>query len=149
VLEHWFEGVIRLPTSGEVAHASTALEMSLMGISVSLAALSAILAYNFYVVAPEKPARLVSHFKGLYNLVYNKYFVDEFYFGKVINPLVRASKELWASVDVNFIDKATYKLSDLVRGLGSAMRTLQNGNMQQYALYIAMGVAATIFLILR
>ena len=92
---------------------------------------------------------IASKISGVYNLVYNKYFVDEFYFGYIINPLLDASRGLWAYVDVNFIDKATYLAGDLVKGAGQTMRTLQNGNMQQYALYIAMGVAATIFLILR
>lgn len=146
-LEHWFEGTIRVVESGQ--HHGVAIEMALMGVSVSLAALSAIVAYNFYVVSPEKPARLAAKCKCLYELVYNKYFVDEFYFARIINPLVDASRGLWAYVDVNFIDKATYVVADAVRGLGSTARTLQNGNMQQYALYIAMGVAATIFLILR
>jgi NADH-quinone oxidoreductase subunit L len=120
-----------------------------MGISVSLAAISAIVAYRFYVVNPELPGKFVSRIQGVYRLVYNKYFVDEFYFGRIINPIVNASRGLWAYVDVNFIDKTTYVVSDVVRGVGSAARTLQNGNLQQYALYIAMGVAATIFLILR
>jgi NADH-quinone oxidoreductase subunit L len=95
------------------------------------------------------PQRLASRFRGTYELVANKYFVDEFYFGKIINPLVDASKALWAYVDVNFIDRATYVATDVVRGVGSTVRTLQNGNMQQYALYIAIGVAATVFIILR
>ncbi len=120
-----------------------------MGISVSIAALSALLAYKFYVLSPEKPARFVKRIQGLYELVHNKYFVDEFYAAKIIEPTVRASRGLWAYVDVNFIDRTTYVISDAVRGLGAAARTMQNGNMQQYALYIAMGVAATIFMILR
>ncbi len=147
-LEHWFEGVIVTPEVAE-GGAKTALELSLMGVSVSVAGVAALLAYSFYVVSPGRPAAFVSNIRWFYNLVYNKYFVDEFYVAKIIDPIVGASKALWAYVDVGFIDKATYVLADLVKGLGSMMRTLQNGNMQQYALYIAMGVAATIFLILR
>jgi NADH-quinone oxidoreductase subunit L len=148
-LEHWFEGVIMEPTQITELHHSAASEWALMGVSVSLAAIFALIAYNFYIVSPDRPTRFTSHIKGFYKLVANKYFVDEFYFGSIINPLVRMSQGLWAYVDVNFIDKTTYLISDAVKGLGSAARTMQNGNMQQYALYIAMGVAATIFLILR
>jgi NADH-quinone oxidoreductase subunit L len=147
-LEHWFEGVI-LPPSG-MEHGSPVVEMSLMGISTSLAALSALLAYYFYVVKPELPGQFAAKMKGLYEVVYNKYFVDEIYFAKIINPLVEASRALWAYVDVNFIDKATYVVADVVRGAGSAARTFQSGNLQQYALYIAIGVAAVIsFLVFR
>lgn len=151
-LETWFEGVILDPSA--IAHTaeslhSTATEWALMGVSVSLAAIAALLAYNFYIVSPERPAQLAARFKGFYKLIANKYFVDEFYFARIINPIVDISRALWAYVDVNFIDRITALFADVVMGLGSGARSLQNGNMQQYALYIAMGVAATIFLILR
>lgn len=146
-LEHWFHGSIMEPRGGQ--HFPEHKEWALMGISVSLAAISALVAYKFYVRSPEIPARVTGRIRGLYDLVYNKYFVDEFYFARIINPLVDASRGLWAYVDVNFIDKTTYVVSDVVRGMGSAARTLQNGNLQQYALYIALGVAATMFLVLR
>ncbi len=146
-LEHWFHGVISEPRGA--VHGSAIQEVALMGISVSLAALSALLAFNFYVTAPDRPARFTARIRGLYELVANKYFVDEIYFSRIIDPIVHASRGLWAYVDVNFIDKSTYVVSDVVRGMGSAARTLQNGNLQQYALYIALGVAATMYLILR
>ena len=56
-----------------------------MGVSVSVAALSAVFAYYCYILKPERPAQMVSRMRGLYELVYNKYFVDEFYF-HFINP---------------------------------------------------------------
>jgi len=148
-LERWFEGVIREPSAfGEPIHSHT-LEWSAMGISLSLAVIMATLAYTFYVSNPSLPGRLTQKFHGLYRLIYNKYFVDEFYFGSLINPLVDASKGLWAYVDVNFIDRTTYVIGDVVRGVGSTAKSIQNGNMQQYAMYIALGLAVTMFLILR
>ncbi|HVK60860.1 MAG TPA: NADH-quinone oxidoreductase subunit L, partial [Bdellovibrionales bacterium] len=146
-LEHWFEGSILSP-AGE-AHGSATAEWALMGISVSLAALSALLAFNFYVQNPERPVRLAERFSCTHRWILNKFFVDEFYFGRIINPLINISRNLWVYVDVNFIDKTTYVVSDVVRGVGSAAKTFQTGNLQQYALYIAMAVAATMFLILR
>lgn len=148
-LDQWFEGSILRPAAAEGQHFSLTVELALMGVSVSLAALSAFIAYNFYVVNTNRPALVASKMKGLYELIYNKYFVDEFYFAKIINPLVGASKALWSYVDVGFIDKATYVVSDLVKGAGSAARTFQSGNMQQYAMYIAVGVAAVLWLIFQ
>lgn len=146
-LDHWFEGSILVPQAA--AHASSATELALMGVSVSLAAISAIVAYNFYVSSPELPGKVAGSLGGLYRLVYNKYFVDEFYFDAIINPVVNGSRALWAYVDTNFIDRATYFVSDVVRGIGSAARTLQSGNMQQYALYIAMGAAGTLLVLFQ
>jgi NADH-quinone oxidoreductase subunit L len=143
--EHWFEHSIKVPTMG---HADPSLELGLMGLSVALAAISAFVAYHFYVQAPEKPKKLAQSFKGLHNLVANKYFVDEFYFATIINPLVKLSKDLWYYVDVNVIDKATYVVGDVVKGAGALVRGLQNGNIQQYAMYIAIGVVLTLSFIL-
>lgn len=128
----------------ETGHGSAALEWGLMTLSVGIAALSAFLAYDFYVRNPGRSAEVTGKIGGVYRLVSNKYFVDEFYFGRIIQPLVDLSKGLWAYIDVNFIDKITYWASDLVRETGRALRSLQNGNLQQYALYIVLGLVATI-----
>lgn len=138
-LEHWLAGSIAVPASQ--GHDSVVMEWILMGISVSIAGLAALLAFSFYVVEPKRPQRLAAALPRLHRLVYNKYFVDEFYFARIINPLVNASRALWAFVDVNFIDRGTYILGDFVRGMGSTARTLQTGNMQQYALYISIAIA--------
>lgn len=147
VWEHWLQPLIKVP---QMEHAEASVEWTLMGVSVTLASLSAFVAYHFYVQSPEKPARLAEKMKGLYELIYNKYFVDEVYFGFIINPLVNLSKNIWYYVDVNLIDKSTYIVADVVRGGGSLVRSLQNGNIQQYAMYIALGIVVTLsFILLR
>jgi NADH-quinone oxidoreductase subunit L len=147
IWEQWFEHSIR---SVQIPHADANTEWMLMGISVGLASLSAFLAYHFYVQAPEKPAVLAAKLKGLHKLIYNKYFIDELYFGGIINPLVRLSKQIWFYIDVKFIDRATYVAADLVRGGGFMVRGLQNGNIQQYALYISLGLVLTLsFIFMR
>ncbi|MBK7889665.1 MAG: NADH-quinone oxidoreductase subunit L [Bdellovibrionales bacterium] len=137
-LEHWLHGFIAVP-AGET-HGSAVMEWILMGLSVSIAGLSAITAYFFYVKEPSVVERVKNRMGRLHTLVYNKYFVDEIYFAKIIDPIVNGSKALWAFVDVNFIDRATFVAGDLVKGIGSTARTLQSGNLQQYALFIALGV---------
>ncbi len=145
VWEHWFHHSIKVP---HMEHADASLEFTLMGVSVALATVSALVAYHFYVQAPEKPKKIAENFKAIHTVIYNKYFVDEAYFGFVINPLVSLSKNIWYYIDVNFIDKTTYVVADLVKGGGSMVRSLQNGNIQQYAMYIAIGVVFTLSFIL-
>ena len=119
-----------------------------MGISVALAGISAFVAASFYIKHPERPKAIAQKLGKAYELVYNKYFVDEAYFAWIINPLVNLSKGIWYYIDVNFIDKTTYVVSDLVRGGGELVRGTQNGNIQQYAMYIGLGVVATITFVL-
>ncbi len=141
ILEHW---LAPLMAKVELAHSSAVIEWALMGVSVSLAGLAAWFAYDFYIVHPERPKAFVARFPRLHNLVENKYRVDEFYQARIIDPLVETSKGLWAYVDVNFVDKTTYWAADLVKSAAAGLRSMQNGNVQQYGMYIAIGLVATI-----
>ena len=148
IWEHWLHPLIHeVPNMG---HMEASTEWALMGTSVGLALISAFVAYTFYVKKPEAPKKFAESIKPVYNLVYNKYFVDEAYFGGIINPLVNGSKNLWYYIDVNFIDKCTYWIGDLMKGMGSLARSLQTGNLQQYAMYIGIGVVVVLsFVIMR
>lgn len=141
LLEKWFHGQIAVVESINPSHV---MELALMGISVGLAGISAWLAFDFYTKSPEKPAKVAAQLGATYRLVYNKYYVDEFYSSRIIQPIVNGSRALWAYVDVNFVDRLTYTVADLVQGFGTALRSLQNGNLQQYAMYISIGLAAII-----
>ena len=138
LLEGWLSPALaKLPHE---IHGTALLEWSLMGISVGLAGLSAWFAYDSYIKKPDRPKTITARIKPVYELVNGKYWVDEFYFGRIINPLVDISKGLWAYIDVNFIDKATYSVSDLVKSAGNGIRAMQNGNLQHYALMVALGL---------
>ena len=137
VLEHWLEPVLNSVT---LSNFPTFLEWSFMGLSVSLVTTCAIIAYYFYIQAPDQPKIIAKKIEPLYDLVYNKYRVDEVYFAKIVNPLIDMSKGLWFYIDVNLIDRATYVLSDFIKSCGGGLRSLQNGNMQQYAMYIILGL---------
>jgi NADH-quinone oxidoreductase subunit L len=143
--EHWLKPVLSLP---ELAPADATIEWTLMGISVGLATISVFVAYHFYVQAPEKPKKIAETFKGLHELIYNKYFVDEAYFAGIINPLIKFSQDLWLYFDVNVVDRTTYLVADLVKGGGSFVRGVQNGNIQTYAMYIGLGIVITLSFIL-
>jgi len=145
-LEHWLEPVVKaLPASG---HDMASTEWTLMGLSVGLAAISAFTAYYFYIIKPGTADRFAKSMGPVYTLVRDKYLVDEFYFGSIINPLVQFSKSLWFYIDVNFIDKATHVVSDFAKGGGQFVRSLQNGNMQQYAMYIGVCVVVVLSFVL-
>lgn len=143
--ETWFERKLMVvPGLGE---ASAFEESLLMLISIAVAGAAATLAYIFYIKEPSKPQEVVSKIKGLYTLVYNKYFVDEIYQKFVINGLVNLSKAFWLYMDVGFIDKMTYKVSDFVESAAGGLRELQTGNMQRYALYIVVGFVALVSIV--
>lgn len=148
--EHWLAPVItKLPEAEGIVH-SAAEEWALMGVSVSLAAVSALVAFIMYTRKEGAADKVANAMGPVYKIVDNKYYVDEAYFGGIINPLVHASRNLWQYVDVNVVDKITYKATDLVRGGGTFVKSLQNGNMQQYAMYVVLGVVVALsFMLMR
>jgi NADH-quinone oxidoreductase subunit L len=146
ILEHWYGPMINPVPGMETANA--ALEWTMMGISVGIALCSVILAYLLYIKEPGKTAELMAKIPRLYKLVLDKYRVDELYDDYIVHPIVRLSKNLWTHVDVGFIDRATYSLVDFVKATGSSMKSLQSGNLQQYAMYMMVGLATISLMIL-
>ena len=148
ILAGWLGHIVR-PVPG-ITEADATMEWTLMGISVGLVTISAFVAYTLYVNKQEVVESITNKIKPLYELVYKKYLVDELYFGSIINPLVRLSENVWAYIDVRFIDKCTYWAGDLMKGGGSFVRALQNGNLQTYAMYIGLGLVLTLtFVMMR
>ena len=146
VLEHWLEPILKsvsLPS-----HDSVMLEWGLMGLSVFLAMLGAFLAYYVYLRRPGLSETIAKKFGFLYELVYKKYKVDEIYFSKIINPLVEVSQGLWFYIDVKLIDQVTYLISSFIKRCGESLSALQNGNLQQYAMYIVLGLVAIMTIVL-
>ncbi len=145
-LAEWLSPVIRpIPNLG---HADHSLEWGLMGASLGVASISAFIAYHFYVKSPEIPGKIANSIKPVYELVFKKYLVDELYFKTIINPLVALSRKIWFHIDVNFIDKITYVIADLIKGGGGVTRSLQTGNVQVYAMYIAIGLVIALSIII-
>lgn len=146
LLEEWFKGKI-LPVPG-ITTPGIVEEILLMLVSISVAGLMATLAYIFYVRDPAKPQVVVSRIGKLYDVVFNKYFVDEIYKKFILDPIVSFSRSLWLYMDVEFIDKATYKVSGFVQDSAEGLKSLQTGSMQRYALYIVIGFIAMISVVL-
>jgi NADH-quinone oxidoreductase subunit L len=147
LLTNWLAPAVKF--GGFSGESMAISELGAMLFSVIVALASAWLALDFYLFHPQRPVQLAQKFSRSYNLIFNKYFVDEFYKKAFIQPTVDIGKSLWAYVDLNFIDRLGSGAAEAVSEVGSAARTFQNGNMQQYALYIALGVAGILFFVMR
>lgn len=138
--EHFLEPIVK----NVEGHGDHTAEILVMAISVSLALLMAFWAWALYTRWNDVTERWAKLLKPLHKLLFNKYFVDELYFGAIVNPLVKFSRGLWAYFDVRVVDRTTFLVSDVVRGTGVGMRLLVNGSVQQYALYVVLGVVISI-----
>jgi NADH-quinone oxidoreductase subunit L len=134
---------------GEAAH-SVGLELLLMAFSVGIGLAGIILAYYLYLKRPEIPGRIAERFKALYNLLVNKYFVDEIYFAFVVDPIHRISTFLWRFFDEKVLDGAMVNGSAwTVKQISGGLRRLQTGSVQHYALSILIGLLVILYLIMK
>ncbi|MBI3606859.1 MAG: NADH-quinone oxidoreductase subunit L [Nitrospirae bacterium] len=125
-----------------------AMEYVLMLVSVAAAAGGIALAYLFYVRSPGLPARVAASAAGLYRLSFNKWYVDELYDAIIVRPTVALARGLWRGVDVLIIDGAVNGVGRVTQAWGAALRVMQSGQLQHYALFMALGAVLMVGLYL-
>jgi NADH-quinone oxidoreductase subunit L len=131
-----------------VAHHSKTLEIGLMALSVAIALCGIGLAYFLYRVRTEKPEEIARKWPTLYGVVYNKYYIDEFYEWALIRRVVTISIGLWEMFDTLFIDGIVNGAAGLVRAAGDRVRRLQGGVVGGYAFSLLAGAVLLVGYIL-
>jgi len=112
----------------------------LMYISVAAGLAGIALAWLMYVAKPRLADSFAYAFKLPYQLIYNKYFVDEVYDAAVVKPVVAGSRwVLWKGVDSGLIDGSVNGIGARARDLGSVLRLLQSGSIRSYAAWVLFG----------
>ena len=120
----------------DFGHMAIASAAGLIGIAI---------AYLMYVAKPTLPDSIVGSFRGLYALVYNKYFVDEIYDATIVKPVVNGSRVvLWRGADVGLIDGIVNGVGTFARSIGGRLRLLQSGNIRSYAAWVLLGSVVVI-----
>jgi NADH-quinone oxidoreductase subunit L len=124
-------------------------ELLLMIISVVAAAGAIFYARYVYLKKPEVAAKTSSKFKGIYNLLLNKYFLDETYEATIINPIVKGSESfLWKIADNKIIDGLINNLAKLIDIISGSIKKIQTGIAQSYALVMVLGILIALFWII-
>ena len=130
------------------AHPPASLEIGLMAVSVAVALCGIALAYFLYRVRTEKPGEIARKWPTLYDVVYHKYYIDEFYEWAVIRRIVNFSVGLWQMFDALFIDGIVNGAADLARAAGERVRRLQGGVVGGYAFSLLAGAVLLVGYIL-
>jgi NADH-quinone oxidoreductase subunit L len=165
--EHFLEPVFENPAVRHAAAVSHSLEYALMVASVAVALAGIFVAWRWYVKNPEIPERVAAGAGWLYQLVLNKYKIDELYDFLFVNRIkhignalaafdlavvdggvngvgwtTRMSGELTRLWDTFVIDGLVNLLAFVTRLCSYPMRIVQTGLVQNYALLITLGVLA-------
>jgi NADH-quinone oxidoreductase subunit L len=125
------------------------LELFLSIIAVAVALEGWLIADKFYRRKLTKPAQYAAALPGTYNLLANKYFVDEFYGAVVVKPLLAISKFFleWV-VDFGILGGAAWLLGGIATFAGAILQRWQSGNLRSYAAWLAAGAAAVLLFLL-
>jgi NADH-quinone oxidoreductase subunit L len=115
--------------------------LALMALALLFALAGFLVAWKLYWRSPAAPKRIAARFGGLYRVLVNKYYVDEFYNWLVVRPVVAGSeKVLWQAVDAGLIDGVMVNGSaHAARGIGGVLRRIQSGNLRSYAAWVLLG----------
>jgi len=133
------------PLFPHTEHAAAAgshwLELGLMIFSVAVAIAGIRLAYSLYVKNTSVPDRIAEKYKGIYNLLLNKYNVDEIYNAIFVNAFVhKTAKFLYTIGDVKIVDGAVNGIAKFIGGASERGRKMQTGYIQQYAFTMGLGL---------
>jgi NADH-quinone oxidoreductase subunit L len=123
----------------EVSHQVPSAEYILMIISIAVVLVSILVASRFYLKDLRIPRRLAEKLNFPYQVLFNKYYVDELYAEVVVNPLLSSALFLWKQFDVLVIDGAANGIADLVKGVSAVIRKTQTGYLRNYALSLMFG----------
>jgi len=121
-------------------HAGPEQELLLTSIAIGVALAGFFVAWWFYIHRPQTPERLAESFHAPYQLLLNKYYVDELYNWLIVRPTVWISTFfLWRVVDEGAVDGSVNGLAHVARRLGERVRQVQSGNTRSYAAWVVVG----------
>ncbi len=150
-LHAWLEPAFVAPAAGEAVVAAgaaeaaaedhTALELTLMAVSLTIAIAGIAMAWFVWVKRRRVADNAAREFPGLHRLLLNKYYVDEIYDATVVQPIKAVSTQgLWRWFDVRVIDGAVNGTGAIVEGGAAVLRRLQSGSVRAYAGSLFVGV---------
>jgi NADH-quinone oxidoreductase subunit L len=123
---------------------STGMDWLLILIPVLAAAAGFLVAYWLYIRNWGMAERWAKGAGWLYELVYNKYYVDQAYMEVVVKPLRMLGDFLTGDVEVRVIDGAVIGLARLLGLVGEGLRRVQTGLVRNYALAILLGAVGLV-----
>ncbi|MCA9741189.1 MAG: NADH-quinone oxidoreductase subunit L [Deferribacteres bacterium] len=146
MFEHFLDPVFMKyinPAAFEASHGSFGLELTFAAISLVVAFTGIWLAKVMYVQRRELPDKIASSVKGLYTLLFNKYYVDELYDKIIVKPFVKVSDAFfYAFFDVKIIDGIVNGSAKIMDSIAGVLRRSHSGVVQFYALSLVVGAIA-------
>ncbi len=108
-------------------------------LSLALAVAVILIAANVVGRREHRPASASAPPTGFAKVLYNKWYVDEFYDAVVVRPVLALSRGLWRFVDDTLIDGMVNGAGYASRALGWVGSRMQTGQLNTYAFAVVAG----------
>jgi len=153
--------IVARPVTGALVQPGMMIEihrfatgMTLSGVALAAGLIGIFLAWMLYIQHPELPPRIAERLRGLRELLWRKYYIDEIYDLLISRPLFWGSGNvLNKGIDRAVIDGIVDGAGATVEGGGEAARKIETGNVQHYAFVYLLGVVAVagyyVYLVMR
>ena len=136
-VEGWLEPAFHSSVAGHAAGGVT--EWVLMAVSALVALGGIALAYYLYVVNPKLPVKLGKDYSFIYEVLSNKYWIDELYAMVIVNPLRDLGQWIAGFFDPRVVDGAVNGVAWLTGQGGQGVSRLQSGYLRHYAVALLLG----------
>ncbi len=106
---------------------------AMMWVSSVIAVIGIIAAWYLYAYRRDVATRIAEDMPEAHTLLYNKYYVDEWYDAAIVQPLWRLGRLAYAT-DQIVVDGILALITAVPRTVGAVFRSLQDGLIQSYGL---------------
>jgi NADH-quinone oxidoreductase subunit L len=142
---HFLEPVVGHPEF----HGTHAEEFRIMGISTTIALTGLVIAFILYLKKTQIPLILAKNFNIFYNILYNKYYVDELYNLLIVRPTIFVAKKVLVGfTDAKIIEGVVNGVPKLVGIFSGRLRRIQTGLIHHYGIMMAAGAVVIILIAL-
>ncbi len=122
------------------------LEITLMLFSIGVALAGIATAWFFYIKKPELPGKLAKGQWG-FDLVQNKYYIDELIDEALVKPIIKGSDLLWRQADARGVDGVVNGVAQTIALFSKIARSFQSGFVRNYAMFMVVGFIVLLILI--
>jgi NADH-quinone oxidoreductase subunit L len=119
---------------------ATSLHLGFSIAPVLLSALGIAIAALLYYKQNERPSRVAAATGKVYKMAMQKFYVDEVYQFVTQKILFNGIGKAAAWIDKHLIDGMVNAVANGTAGISGAIKNIQSGKVQQYALYFLIGI---------
>ncbi len=155
IFEHYLAPVVTMPEAAKpfwghlFAHHNALEEWMIMGVSVAGMVMASLVAIAFYGKGfSAQTHTLEKSFKGVHQLLTDKYYVDELYEKVFVSPLRDVSMFLWKIVDVVIVDGIVNGVGQLWSLIAGLLSFNMSGSLHRHAMMVVVGLVCVLSLLL-